>query len=316
MTTQNISYLEIIPEEILYEIVKKLKLNKILPLCLSDKNLNNKICDSEVFWKRRYLSRFNLTDEIYQRIKHIPWKKINFDIDGKRHSNEYIYPLYSFEFKYDMDKYSDILYIDDMNDILLQYYKNLDIIPKKGDLFFPDDASGKILMFDGINFIYLDYYLDAEEGNLPSNFKILEEPDYFPPKYWHNINENDDSWSGIRGNYLINFNHILYKEELINNFKIDNAYSMYTYFTDIRGVKRKIIFLPSKIDLELSFDVTNDQRNKIIKYFNKMINSDKLFFESYIDVDDINLYFDSLSESSVNISFDIKYDFFLRDIYN
>jgi len=97
MTTQNISYLEIIPEEILYEIAKKLKLNEILPLCLSNKNLNNKICDSEVFWKRRYLSRFNVTDEIYENFKNITWKKLNFAIDGKRHCNDYSYPLYIFE---------------------------------------------------------------------------------------------------------------------------------------------------------------------------------------------------------------------------
>src|SRR3972149_8084782 len=50
--------LDEISNDILYEIMIKSQINDIFNLCLTNKNINNKICNDQNFWERKFIYDF------------------------------------------------------------------------------------------------------------------------------------------------------------------------------------------------------------------------------------------------------------------
>jgi len=286
---QELSFLERLPEEILHESVVNLKLNDIFHLCLTNRNLNKILCGNNIFWKRKYLHHFLMPEK---RI--IDWEKAFMDVVVKRHCKEYIYPYEKLKKKYpdrfDTPEKNKGININ-ISDILLQYYNKINKNLEKGDLFFPDTydiyRNNDLLIYDGKGIRELEFDPD-DYGNLPYYLKILEEPDYFPPQYWHNIDvEKDPTWRGINHNYIINFDHIPYKKELTTNIKFVGDNTVYTSFVDIRGVSRNIFYFYENLDFDPKQILTDSDKEIIKKEFKKLLENRKLYFEAY-DQDYLN----------------------------
>jgi len=242
--------MENIPNDLLYDIVIKLEFKDLFYLCLTNNNLNKKICQNDLFWKRLLKHQFGFINDDYlipgANFLEEKFKYLFGDI-APILSREAIYFLISF-----IDVINDIYDIDSCHD-------EKDIITlKENDIehtkfFFDNQTILNILKYTYIDYgykllydyIYLKYnkvntYKASDNiiNNVNNNKEYIN--DFFTPEMEKSMTEF------VFFNFLEQFTE-KDKEYLIKYYRKENIDNIFddlikdVYFKSSKGSGNKII---------------------------------------------------------------------------
>ena len=302
----------------LFELPKEIIKNHIIPkLGLEDLGNVLKTChymydiiNTNDFWRIYLIEDQEIQIKILSEGGLKNYKEIYFSIKNERHCKIYEISVH------DQDKINNI-----------EFQKANDINSKLGDIIQYYIGWGydkfREYIYDGKK--YIDVSSKGNEGWSTENlekFGIWEEPNYFPPDYWHNIKKryySEDKYNKFEGsedifkpkdnNYKVIFNHYKYKEELILNYKssVLEQYG-YTTFIDCRGKQRRILIKwPQENEKQDKIDYNNTSKDAILNYY---FNEKHLKFKATIVDDDNNIKFSDFQSylSFYGLQYDIIFE--------
>lgn len=196
------NYLEIISKDILYEILFKINLDDIINLCITNKNLNEKICENQEFWNGKLNREFSKSLKYLENENPKDFYRLLLEI----HNMEYMT--------------GDA--IRDNNLKILKYMDEMEIdIPSQHDIYYAMELN-KIEILQWIrekNFdLPIEYALINAIRN--KNMKILK---------WLNENNliviNDNIIIELENKILINNDHNIFDSDILDFFVKNNLYT-------------------------------------------------------------------------------------------
>jgi len=279
--------MENIPNDLLYDIVIKLDFKDIFYLCLINNNLNKKICQNDLFWKRLFKYQFGFIKDDYL----IPGA--NFLEEKFKYLFGDIAPILCKEATYFLISFIDV--INDIYDIDSCHDEKDIITLKENDIehtkfFFDNQTILNILKYTYIDYgykllydyIYLKYnkvntYKASDNiiNNVNNNKEYIN--DFFTPEMEKSMTEFVffnflEQFTEKDKEYLIKY----YRKENIDNIfddLVEDVYfKSYSNPKSFKGSNNKIIFF--------NFDTSIENfilQNKMISGLRDKINENYFF---------------------------------------
>ena len=126
----DISKLEQLPRDVLWELAINLDYADIIKLCQTNKNLNQKLCQQDTFWRRKLLKEYPDYEQLFP--KRLPTLREEYE-RANRFSNKIIADINVFlkDHVGMMTNYLSSQYFNDFRNAIIQIYKALMTIRKE-----------------------------------------------------------------------------------------------------------------------------------------------------------------------------------------